>query len=358
MSRYRQSRGKFKGSTQWGSASSDTHQFTGSVYISGSLDIGEGISGSIGDIASSTDNAIARWDGTDGENIQDSSAFVDDIGGITGSTDVVEIGLRSATSYGIEVISGSDGPNDDRTFELVSGRVSQSGSTSVAIIADINSASLDADHKVLRLSYKDDSDVENDVWSFKQSEIDSEEDSAASLIGTEPNGATSVGAILGSDIEYSASGAKIVSMRNADIERAYVDYSGSYTFNISEFGGASRMGYHSEVVTYTSATHHYTAKQVPAGALLYGVAVRVLTKVPGTEFYIGLSGSTSVRGLWGDSVNAQAGANNSTSSLSQGLVHFPTASSIKLTSGDNASDITTGSVRVELRYMEIDMPTS
>lgn len=79
-----------EGSTVFGDTLDDTHIFTGSIYITGSLTLSGSISGLIPSIGSSTDNAIVRWDGVGGNKIQNSNVVIDDSGNtyISGTLDV------------------------------------------------------------------------------------------------------------------------------------------------------------------------------------------------------------------------------------------------------------------------------
>ncbi len=82
------------GSTDIGSNQTDTHQFTGSVQITGSLAVngvnitgsGGGGSGDVTGPGAATDNAIVRFDGTGGKTIQNSSVTIDDSNNVGGAT--------------------------------------------------------------------------------------------------------------------------------------------------------------------------------------------------------------------------------------------------------------------------------
>jgi len=65
----------------------------------------------IGDVqgpTSSTDNAIVRFDGTDGSNIQNSSVILDDAGNITGVNNITTAGFTMPTNAGTDKVLVSD----------------------------------------------------------------------------------------------------------------------------------------------------------------------------------------------------------------------------------------------------------
>jgi len=58
--------------------------------------------------ASSTDNAVARFDGTDGTQIQNSSVIIDDAGNMTGVNNLTTSGFSMPTNAGIDKALSSD----------------------------------------------------------------------------------------------------------------------------------------------------------------------------------------------------------------------------------------------------------
>jgi hypothetical protein len=103
-------------------ASGSYHQFTGSVSVTGSLTLngvavstGGGGSGDVSGPGSATDNAIARFNGTGGKTIQNSSVTIDDANNMTG---VVAITTTGNATLG----------NAASDYHQVSGTLSISGS--------------------------------------------------------------------------------------------------------------------------------------------------------------------------------------------------------------------------------------
>lgn len=67
------------------------------------VDMAGGGGGDVVGPGSSTDNAVARWDGTTGQLLQDSVVIISDLGAITGVTTLTASGLiRSATGLAVE----------------------------------------------------------------------------------------------------------------------------------------------------------------------------------------------------------------------------------------------------------------
>lgn len=84
------------------------------------VDLGSGVDGP----GSSTDNAIARWDGTTGETIQNSVVIVGDTGALTGISTIVASGAGDFASYkvaGVSGVSGSFTTVDLKTVTVVNG---------------------------------------------------------------------------------------------------------------------------------------------------------------------------------------------------------------------------------------------
>jgi hypothetical protein len=111
------------GDTEMGSGLADSHQFTGSVTITGSLAVngvnitgGGGGSGDVTGPGAATDNAIARYDLTTGKIIQNSGVTIDDSNNITG---IVDLASTGNTTLG----------NTSTDYHQVSGTLDVSGST-------------------------------------------------------------------------------------------------------------------------------------------------------------------------------------------------------------------------------------
>ena len=142
-SSFRPSPNVTSGDTQ---ASGSYHQMTGSVTITGSLTVngvaitGGGGGGGSGDVSgpgSATDNAVARFNGTGGKTIQNSSVTIDDSNNVTGiaaltSTGNLSLG-NSLSDYhqvtGTLSISGS-------TVELLGSHLKVSSSTQYQVGSD------------------------------------------------------------------------------------------------------------------------------------------------------------------------------------------------------------------------------
>ena len=115
MARWIPSPNFLPGSTDVGSQDSDTHKFTGSVGITGSLTVngvsitggGGGGSGDVTGPGSSTDNAIARYDLATGKIIQNSGVTIDDSNNIDGAITITTIDVSASSNISASSFYGS-----------------------------------------------------------------------------------------------------------------------------------------------------------------------------------------------------------------------------------------------------------
>ncbi len=84
----------------------------------------EDTSGGVVGPGSSTDNAVARWDGTTGETLQNSVVIVGDTGNVTGVATFTATGLVTASGYKAGASTGTSGTFttvDLKTVTVVNG---------------------------------------------------------------------------------------------------------------------------------------------------------------------------------------------------------------------------------------------
>jgi hypothetical protein len=184
---------------------------------------------------------------------------------------------------------------------------------------------------------------------------------SASVLGTAADGGSAVGVVVGSSASYSTAGAKLLSIQNNSLERQYTDYSGSFVFNISNWGGYLQHTYFSELVTCATGTLWTTVNTIPAGALNLGVGLRVVDTFPtASKLYSGvLSGSYT---KWAVGIDSNSTVTNLTSSMGAGIEFYQSNQAITISSSvgqrQSLSTTVTGSVRVEARYITLLPPQS
>ena len=339
---------------------------TGSDFNQGISQASAAASGS-GTVTGSSpvvDNGVARWHGTDGSALQGSTATINDAGTliISGSdyAQRLEIGKLSATGsipvYGMAVTSSFSS-----SLGLYGTQESSPSGSAVHIMAALDSDTIDSDYAILLTGWLNRSGVISPAWLHKEHAIESYESASAEILGTEPDGAAAIGTIIGSDVEYTSAGAKLVSVQNAGEEKEYIDLYGQRVFGVSKAGGAVREGYFSDYVSAGSGSAWtYSTNQIPAGAMVYATSVYFIQSwQTGSQVDVGVSASSGFVEYYGSGMNPSASVNNLTSSQKSGWTHFATAAPIAISSSvwQGAASVT-GAARVECRYREVVPPTS
>lgn len=111
------------------------------------LDIDNVVNGPI--TTTSTDNAIVRWEGTDGKEIQNSVVIVSDTGNITGALEIEATGLKisRATPYKFLLLDRTDQPSSPRLqIDVDNGSLVISPQTHIGLVnkfTSIEGAALD-----------------------------------------------------------------------------------------------------------------------------------------------------------------------------------------------------------------------
>jgi len=339
---------------------------TGSDFNQGISQASAAASGS-GTVTGSSpvvDNGVARWHGTDGTALQGSTATINDAGTliISGSdfAQRLEIGKLSATAsipvYGMAVTSSFSS-----SLGLYGTKESSASGSAVHIMAALDADVIDSDYAILLTGWLNRSGVVSPAWLHKEHEIESYESASAEILGTDPDGAAAIGTIVGSNVEYTSDGARLLSIQNSGDEKGYTDLYGQNVFCVSKNGGATREGYFSDYVSAGSGSAWtYSTNQIPAGAMVYATTVYFIESwQTGSECWVGVSASAGFTEYWAGSVHPSASVNNLTSSQKSGWTHFASAAPVAISSSVwQGAATTTGSVRIECRYREVVPPTS
>ena len=130
---------------------------------------------------------------------------------------------------------------------------------------------------------------------------------------------------------------------------------GSMTLSDETNGKALGIKMLTELTTIAAAATTDTTIQMPAGAIVVGVSVRVTTLIPtAATFTVGDSGSAA-RFNTGASVAVAAGTTNA--GTKAGAYYNASALSVRLTPDLTPAD-NTGRVRVTIYYIDVTPPTS
>ncbi len=110
-----------------------------------------------------------------------------------------------------------------------------------------------------------------------------------------------------------------------------------------------------ELTTIAAAASTDTAIQMPAGAIVLAVSVRVTTVIPtATTFSVGDSGSATRF----STANVSVAANSTDAGTKAGAYYNASALAIRLTMNGSQPNATTGRVRVTIYYLLSTPPTS
>jgi len=265
----------------------------------------------------------------------------------------------SSGSYGV----GTDVKHMMDPFVVYATPANQFAGTAIEMVADINSASLHDEMRLVKIGWIDNSNIHTTSWIFKPYSIETGDDSTAEIMGSEADGGAAIGVILGSSASYATAGAKLVSVQNNGLERENIYHDGTKVFCETNYGSYLKETYFENLVSITGSlvNLYFTSDQVPAGASISGVGARVYSTFhtsSGCWWAVGMSGSTTgFTEYWGDRMSVNAGVTNETGSLKNGLSltgsYLSEDTSICVSSSVLQANITsgaTGSVRVVCFY--------
>jgi hypothetical protein len=289
-------------------------------------------------LAPTTDRNIARWSGSLGSVLQGSNLTLQNVGGFAPT----QFGTGSV-AVGTSDVSSS--------LVIYSNVVSDPLSCSIYNVANVNKDTIDANHTITRFGWENTTQTLSSSWNVKAFSFESAYSASAEMLGTSPDGASSIGCIVGSSASYVTAGAKLFSVQNAGVERASIDYLGNRTFGVSDYGSSYSDLYWVELVSISGSVNgiYSTTNYVPAGASIWGVNTRTRATFPtASVFACGLTGSWND---WGWGISGVAGATNATSSMMAGWKFCGANTNIYLSSSVMQSNAAvSGSVRVECRY--------
>ena len=247
-------------------------------------------------------------------------------------------------------------PSVNNTLALWSNKVSGSTSISAEIVANVNSATIDADHKIAAFYWRDNTSTKHEVFNIKDGEINITTAASAAMLSDQADGGSSVAVTLGSTNSFVTTGAKLLSIMNGDpagLERAYFDYRGDLCINKLDNAQCINHKSLTELTTIAAAADGYSTIQLPVNSLIIGVNARVTTVIPtATTFSIGISGSKT---KYATGISVAAGT--ATACLSNGIHYNTSATSLCITPSATPATAT-GKVRLTINYIDMTVPTS
>lgn len=256
-----------------------------------------------------------------------------------------------STDFGVATTAATD------TLSLWSVRTNGSGNISHAIVADVNNATINADHKVLSIGWVNNSDTYTELFAFKDGQIVySNVTGGMEFWSDEADGGSAVAFTVGSTSSWTTAGAKLFSVVNTDpagYERFYVGYNGDVCMNKGNNAQCLTVKSLTESLTIAAAATTTAVNQIPQYAIVLAVSVRVTTVIPtATDFDVGVSGD-AVR--YGEAINVAAGTTNP--GTQDAARYYNAATSIIITPQASPA-AATGVVRLTIHYVEITPPQS
>jgi hypothetical protein len=288
-----------------------------------------------------TDGYAIVWNTSQNKYI--SSATLDSI-----KMGVVPTGI--ANDKGIATTSTSE------ALSLWGIRSSGSGNVSTVVVADVNSATIDPNHKVLQIGWVNNSDTFTELYNFKDSELNINSIAAAKILSTEADGGSTIAVTIGSDNKFSTSGAKLLSIQNGTTdgyERGNIDYAGNFCINKGDNAQCLGVKYLTEVYAVPASVDGYSVNQLPAQALIIGINARVTKSVAGTTtFSLGVSGTYN---YFGSGIASTVGTTQVC--MTNGIFYNAAARSVLIKPNTTPSDAL-GTIRLTIYYISMTVPTS
>lgn len=250
--------------------------------------------------------------------------------------------------------AGLETYDTDVALSLWSIRSNGADNVSCEIIADVNTAVLNSDHKLFRILWRNDSDTDTELFTFTDGQFEIVSDATAQVLGTEADGASAVGVQVGSYEDFTTSGARVCEfVNNSSTVRGYVGYNGDLGINMLGNGQRLEIKTLTELTTIAAAASTSTTIQIPANAVVLAVSTRVTITITGTSTYdVGVSGATT---RYGSGITSSAG--NTSEGTDDATRYYSSATSIVITPDTTPSDAA-GRVRVTIHYYEVTAPTS
>jgi len=251
--------------------------------------------------------------------------------------------------------------NTNNALSFYSPVPSASGSVTFEMCADTNVPGYALNQYLLKINWQDNSDVQHHLCAFEENGIMLNVSSSTTLLGCEGDWSGVEAVVLGTELEYSTPGAKLLSITTAERECNYVAYDGSWAKNIS-FSGSYEKDYTlTELVTILSGSSYmYTTAtiQIPADCQVKAISSRVVTTIPSgaLSWSLGVPGDLN---RYGDALALYAGSTYS--GMNDGVRYYPTASELIITTHgscpSSASSDISGSIRIVAHLKKIIPPT-
>jgi hypothetical protein len=265
------------------------------------------------------------------------------------STGILPAGM--ATDFGMATTVTTD------TLSLWGVRANGSGNISNAIVADVNNATLHADHKVLSIGWVNNADVYTELFAFKDGQIVySNITGGMEFWSDEADGGSVVAFTVGSTASWVTPGAKLFSVVNGDpagYERAYIDAYGDFCINKRNNEQCLEVKSLTEVYIVPAAADGYSTIQLPANSLIVGLSAYVTVTIPtAATFDIGI---TLDQTKYATGVNVAAGTQSVALS---NAIHYNTSALSVLFTPSATPAAATGRVRLTIYYIALVAPTS
>lgn len=256
-------------------------------------------------------------------------------------------------------------PGTSKTLGLVSTRSSGANNISVDVVADVNNATIDADHKIATFSYLNNSNARTEVASLKPNVLELTGTSSAALLSTDLNSPSVTAVTLGTENVFTipstvsgltASRATLVSVVNGvpGNEKFSIDVTGNVTFN--ELPNGQKSGLYSlseELSLAAAASTDTTYAIIPSGVQVTGVSTIVTSPIPsGITYDVGVVGATT---RYGTKLCASTGCN--WKGTEDAVRNYQANTPIRITPSTTLG-MTEAKVRVTIHYIEITAPTS
>ena len=290
----------------------------------------------------------------------------------TNSLDILQYGYLQSCSVGDLYGISTAIPYTGSALNFVSKRLNGSNNSSFRFVADTKTSAISESHKVISLGWEDSSNNYNELWNFRKLGIFSGESASIEALGEPIDGTSAVGTYVGTINEVTNSSARLFSVINSVTsstnEKMFVNSRGETFFCISPYGGYTCDKYLSSNELMIPGQYTNTVLNIPAGAQLYAVAVRVTNSIPisgtffpsSSLFSVGISASSGYVEKWGLGIPTTAGSTNLTSSLKNGIEYYSVNTPIGFRFDNAVSGISSsygsGSIRVEIRYREVIPP--
>jgi hypothetical protein len=323
-----------------------------------------------------TDTAIPRVNTslfTDGPTVEETNIHIDDDNNLIQETDaagdlgtlsdnrfdvcylasglnignmMLEVGIPPHSTAVDTAERGMISHTVSNTLVLQSARTSGSGNTSIALIADIEAAAIDADHELTSIGYKDNAGVYHGSWLAKDASFESADVGVAELLGTETDGGAAVGTRVGAIEDFITDGSMLLEVVNNQTERrAYVDHQGALAIHKLDHGQEYKFDTKEELMTIGTGATTDSAFVIPSGVQVSAVSSYVVTDLPGTDTYsVGINGDTD---RYGTGIGAGPGADHH--GMDAGVLFYGVGQAVRITPSP-APSAATGTIRIVVHF--------